>query len=110
MKVYRVERKQGSVIATVNDQPLQHVTYHGDGSFEFGNASKPAQDLALSILADFYEEYPTPEQLHHGTAMCWPHHQKFTWRFIAMPTENITGNIFEVTEDEIRVWLTASQK
>jgi hypothetical protein len=108
MKVYRIERTRlGTVHATVNDHPLPRVEYHSRSGFNFGNASKESQDLALSILADYYEEYPTPEQLHRGSCYCWPMHQKFTWQIIATQTDS---NAFTITEEDIQIWLIEQTK
>lgn len=108
MKVYRIERTGlGIVHATVNGHPLPHVEYHTQKGFDFGNAGKESQDLALSILADYYEEHPTPEQLHHGSCVCWPKHQKFTWHFIATQTKAM---YFKITEEDIIIWLAELEK
>ncbi len=107
MKVYRIERTHlGTVHATVNGNPLPRVEYHNKQGFDFGNASKGSQDLALSILADYYGEFPSPEQLHRGTCLCWPRHQKFTWRFIHVETN---GPI-TIMEEEIAAWLEEQEK
>jgi hypothetical protein len=47
-------------------EPLKHVMIHSPDGFEWGyNGSGPA-DLALSILADFFGENPTPGELRQG--------------------------------------------
>jgi hypothetical protein len=104
MKRYLIQRIKGVVVATVNEQPLRIITYHARDSIDFGNAGKESQDLALSILADFYEEQPTPDELHRGSSQCWQPHQKFTWRFIASSDESIA-----ITDAEIRAWLEQTQ-
>jgi hypothetical protein len=107
MKVYHIERTRlGTVHATVNGHPLPRVEYHSKSGFNFGNASKESMDLALSILADYYEEFPTPEQLHQGNCVSWSKHQKFTWHFLAHASEST----LTITEEEILFWLIELEK
>jgi hypothetical protein len=57
-------------------------------------------DHALSILADYFEEQPTEEQLQQGTCKCWKYHMDFR-------DELLNG---EITSDAITTWLENANK
>lgn len=104
-KTYRIWREGaadeiGGVRATVNGAPLHHVQYHSEG-FEFGYGGSGPADLALSILADYFGEKPTRDQLYRGDCKCWRLHQPFKWTFIAGPDRNE----LTITDAEIAAWL-----
>ena len=103
MKVYTIERRGGlgSVVATVDGQPLRHIIHHSPTGFEFGYGGSGPADLALSILADYFGEQPTDKAVYHGRCKCWRPHQDFKWRFIS-PQQEAS---FEITEDEIATWM-----
>lgn len=83
-------------------KPLRHVQLHSDG-FEWGYSGSGPADLALSILADHFDERPSRRQLHHGECECWPLHQKFKEAFVAgWPMWG-----WEITSRAIDDWLNA---
>ena len=46
----------------VTKQPLKHVMFHSPEGFSWGYHGSGPADLALSILADFFNENPTREE------------------------------------------------
>jgi hypothetical protein len=83
-KVYRAVRGiDGHVRVTANGQPLPHVVLHSPTGFEWGYGGSGPADLALSILADFFDERPSHEQLYGGECQCQAQHQAFKWALIA---------------------------
>src|SRR5258706_5836203 len=53
-------------------------------------------DIALSILADYFEEQPTDEQLKLGQCRCWKYHMDFRRDFTWFD---------EITSDTIADWI-----
>lgn len=82
-------------------RPLRHVVYHSPDGLEFGFGGSGPADTALSILADYCGEMPTPEHVRHGELRCWALHQAFKWRFIAPASQ--AG--FRLPASVIAVWL-----
>lgn len=83
-RIYRGSRlHNGDVSVTVDGEPLRHVVVHSPSGFNWGYGGSGPADLALSILADFFGENPTREQLNSGECLCWQHHQRFKWELIA---------------------------
>ncbi|MCZ7571715.1 MAG: hypothetical protein M5U01_24455 [Ardenticatenaceae bacterium] len=102
MKVYEVVRTgDGDVMAFVNGDPLYHVIAHTPDGFTFGRGPG-ADDLALSILADFFGERPTLEDLYEGDCLCKQYHHDFKWAFV---TPASARQALTVTSDEIATWL-----
>lgn len=80
---------------------LPHVVHHSSGlSWGYGG-SGPA-DLALSILADHFDEKPSRSEIRHGNCECWGPHQEFKWAYIASKPQY---KDFEITSSEIEAWL-----
>jgi hypothetical protein len=91
--------------ATGQSQPLRHVVHHSPAGLEWGYGGSGPADLALSILADYFGEQPTKDELYRGECKCWPPHQPFKWAFIG-PADRAG---FELTEAQIADWLQARQ-
>jgi hypothetical protein len=49
-------------------KPLRRIVTYSPTGFNFGYADAGPSDLALSILADFFGENPSREQLFYGQA------------------------------------------
>jgi hypothetical protein len=102
MKTYSVFRTpDGDVMAFVDGEPLYHVVAHSPDGFAFGRGPG-ADDLALSILADYFSERPTLERLFQGDCNCLQYHQDFKWAVVTPATDQAR---FEITSDEIEAWL-----
>ncbi len=74
----------GSCYWYVNGEGLNYISYHSDYNvnkfYDWNrNALEVAAeaDVALSILADYFEEQPTKEQLDQGQCKCWRFHIDF---------------------------------
>jgi hypothetical protein len=78
----------GSIRVTVNEMPLPHVILHSPTGFEWGYGGSGPADLSLSILANFFNERPTEEQLYYGHCRCLKQHQSFKWALIADAPKN----------------------
>ena len=91
------------VFVVIGDQvePLHHVVHHSPTGFEWGYGGSGPADLALSILADYFNERPTPEQLYHGHCRCWQLHQPFKRAFVA----GADSKGFTITSAQIAEWL-----
>jgi hypothetical protein len=82
---------------------LRHVVYHAPARINYGYSGSGPADLALSILADHFDEQPTA--LRRGQCRCWAPHQAFQWAFLAsMPRRG-----GEITSDQIAAWLAQWQ-
>ena len=91
----------GDVMAFVNGEPLHHVVAHSPDGFELGRGGG-ADDLAISILADYFGERPTIEQILQGDCRSLPYHQDFKWAIITPATDKLG---FKVTSGQIERWL-----
>ncbi len=100
------------VVANVADdgpsdcRPLTHVPYHSPDGFEWGYAGSGPADLALAILADYFEE--PPEFVLAALHSMWTPrskaaalHQSFKEGFVA--TEH--QDEWQLPGDEIEAWL-----
>ena len=102
MKTYEALRTpDGDVMAFVDGEPLFHVVAHTPDGFAFGRGPG-ADDLALSILADFFDERPTIEDLYQGECLCLCYHHDFKW---AVVTPATASGAFTVTSHDIQTWL-----
>ncbi len=122
MKVYRgtrvfdrdsTTRGEASVVVenVVDGEPsdcrlLTHVPYHSPDGFEWGYAGSGPADLALAILADYFEE--PPEFVLAALRSMWTPrskaaalHQSFKQQFVA--TEH--RDEWQLPGDEIEAWL-----
>lgn len=108
MKIYRGQRPADDqigdcrvyVIEGEHSRPLYHVKLHSD-ALEWSYAGSGPADTALSILADYFGERPTREQLRQGRCRCWRYHQAFKFAFIA-PAD---PSGFTITLEQIAAWL-----
>jgi len=80
---------------------LRHVVAPSPAGFEWGYGGSGPADTALSILADFFDEQPTREQIRRGNMKAWAFHQPFKWQFISPAP--YAG--FTLTEQQISDWL-----
>lgn len=84
MKTYSgyINENQDTVVL-VDGKPLFHVVLHSPTGFNWGYHGSGPADLALSILADYFDERPTRTELEWGDCNCWRYHQDFKRKFIA---------------------------
>ncbi len=83
--------------------PLHHVVRHSPSGFEWGYAGSGPADTSLSILADYFGERPTKDDVYYGRgkAVHPALYQQFKRDFItSAPKEGFT-----ITSDQIKDWL-----
>lgn len=87
-------------------RPLAIVTFHSPDGIEWGYPGSGPADLALSILADYFEE--TPELVLGALRTLWTPrskaaalHQRFKAEFLA----NEQRDQWQIRADVIEVWL-----
>ncbi len=86
--------------------PLTHVSYHSPDGFEWGYAGSGPADLALAILADYFDE-PAEFVLAALRSMWMPRskaaalHQSFKERFVAPEHRDE----WQLDSDAIEAWL-----
>ncbi|MPZ50844.1 MAG: hypothetical protein GEU75_16355 [Dehalococcoidia bacterium] len=85
---------------------LMHIPFHSPDGFEWGYAGSGPADLALAILADYFEE--PPEQVLGALRSLWAPrskavalHQEFKEQFIARERRNE----WRLGSDVIEAWL-----
>jgi len=83
-KIYRgFFNPDGDIMVTVNGEPLPVISrFSGDG-FAWGYGGTGPAVLARSILADYFGENPTPDDLYWGRCKCEKLHQEFKAEFVA---------------------------
>jgi len=121
-KTYTVARgTDGTVRATVQEQEnggrlhaynLRHCVYHSPTGFETGYGGSGPADLALSILADYFEV--TPSQIDRANRKIGLDdepadnalrlHQNFKFYMIA-PRNIENGEQYSITSDDIDAWI-----
>lgn len=118
MKVYFGRRTFGGDVRVAireDDQTvreLDHVVVHSPDGFEWGYGGSGPADLALSILADYFEERVAAEELRQGEferivkIRSWAYHQSFKRDFIA--TADRDG--WEISEEAVDQWLERRKK
>jgi len=118
MKVYFGRRSFGGdvrVAVREGDQTvreLRHVEAHSPDGFEWGYGGSGPADLALSILADYFEERVAAEELGQGNfekivkIRSWAYHQAFKWDFIA----DAKRDGWEISEEAVDQWLERRKK
>lgn len=112
MKIYFGRRDASGAITvgvaeddqTVRD--LRHVEAHSPDGFEWGYGGSGPADLALSILADYFEGLWEPELDHDKFAnmvriRSWAYHQSFKRDFI----ETAKPKGWEISEEDVDHWL-----
>lgn len=87
-KTYHDERTDDGVRVLVEaagctPYEMRHVVLHSPTGPEYGFGGSGPSDLALSIVADLYDETPTRTQLELGRCRAWLLHQRVKWRFVA---------------------------
>ena len=87
-------------------RPLTHVSYHSPDGFEWGYAGSGPADLALAILADYFEE--PPEFVLAALHSMWSpgskaavFHQSFKEAFVAIEQRDE----WQLHSDDIEAWL-----
>jgi len=90
-------------------RPLTHVPYHSPDGFQWGYLGSGPADLALAILADYFDE--PPELVLAALRSLWAPrskaaalHQSFKERFVA----NEQRDEWELHSDDIEAWLRTS--
>lgn len=112
MKVYYAKRTKRGVRCDVIEvsgtlakgyktsvRELPHVARNSPAGFEFGFSGSGPYDLALSILADHFEE--VMEEIVAGRRRCFSLYEKFTDAFVA----RAQGQEFAITDQSIDRWL-----
>ncbi|KKL97337.1 hypothetical protein LCGC14_1835520 [marine sediment metagenome] len=120
MKTYTIKRlHDGEVICHVTTYrtgaeahhtvtKLFHLVYHSPDGFDTGYGGPGPADLALSILADHFEERAALQPAA-GRLQCWAVHQLFKEVFIS-PNMLASGEDYVITEEQIVAWLASLQK
>lgn len=85
-KEYEIRRIDAGISCLVKDgditQELKHIPIHSLDGFEIGYEGSGPADLALAILADYFNE--TEDQIRKGfDTKSWRLHQQFKSQFIA---------------------------
>lgn len=101
-KVYRGIRMDDHYAITVNGQPLHHVVHHSPTGFCWGYHGSGPADAALSILADHFNERPTPRELSRGLCRCWAIYQDLKREFIAAQPMD---NDWELTSEQLEAFV-----
>jgi hypothetical protein len=94
---------------TVNRRALRVVEYHAD-SFEWGYPGSGPATLALSILANYFNErwvngeYLRRMKFAQAAPKCWHYHQEFK-RDLITGLGRGNDDSWEITSDQIAKWL-----
>ncbi|TDI76384.1 MAG: hypothetical protein E2O87_00330 [Bacteroidetes bacterium] len=105
MKIYKIVR-HNHVVATVNGKPLRHIVLYSPTGFYFSHRGHGQLDLAVSILADYFGEDPTKEQLFYDECQCCLAHEDFKQNFLDVQH----GDSFTISEEEIKLWYAQRRK
>jgi len=105
VKIYKIVR-HNHVVATVNGKPLRHIVLYSPTGFYFSHRGHGQLDLAVSILADYFGEDPTKEQLFYGECQCCLAHEDFKQNFLDVQH----GDSFTISEEEIKLWYAQRRK
>jgi hypothetical protein len=77
----------GNTEVTVSEEgmvsPLEQVVYHSPTGMEWGYGGSGPSDLALSILADFFNEQPLTEGRMNAKTRTVQLYQRFKEQFVA---------------------------
>lgn len=87
---------------------LFHLVYHSPDGFETGYGGSGPSELALSILADYFDERAAMQPAS-GRLKCWAIHQIFRDKFIA-PNKLEDGEEYTIAEEEIIAWIGSLEK
>ena len=106
MKIYKIVRQNHEVVVTVNGKPLLLIVLYSPTGFYFNQGGRGQLDLAVSVLADYFGENPTKEQLFYGDCQCCPAHEDFKQDFLDVQH----GDSFIISEEKIKLWLAQRAK
>ena len=81
-------------------RPLRHWPLHSPTGFQWGYGGSGPADLALAILLDYMNEWPTEAQMDAGESRAWSLHQYFKWDYVARFSES-----WEISALDIQSWL-----
>jgi hypothetical protein len=106
LRSYLIQRNKGICVATVFENghfvyPLKHVKVHSPGGFESGYEGSGPADLALSILADYFDE--APRKVKSDTSHAFPLHQEFKRIFIA-PRQINEGESYTISSEDLDIF------
>lgn len=112
-KFYQGRRREDELFVHVkkeNDawfRPLPHIEFHSPDGFEWGYPGSGPADLALAILADFFEEDPEAVRTYAFTgkgelSQAFYAHQQFKQEFIEDLPRN--DNSWRIYAEQIREW------
>jgi len=102
-KVYRGDfDHEGNIVVTVNNRLLPVISMYSGEEFAWGYGGTGPRVLARSILADFFGEKPTAEQLKTGQCRCVRHSLAFVRDFL-VELEQSEGWV--ILGKEIQKWL-----
>lgn len=77
MKLYEANRtSDGKVMAFVHGRPLAKVGVHKPDGFAFGRGPG-ADELAFSVLAAYFGEKPTLDDIYQGASLSMQYHHDF---------------------------------
>ena len=120
MKTYTIRRHSDGRVACYVSRPRQgteehdcrynlfHLVYYSPDGFETGYGGSGPADLALSILAEHFEERAAQHPAS-GRLACWAMHQTFKDAWIA-PNKLEPGESYVITEEQIVAWLASLDK
>ncbi len=103
MKCYRGYRMHGRCVVLVDGVGLARLGWHAS-FFAWGYVGVGPAELALSLLADYYGERPTRQELVRRSCRCWRPHQDFQ-RTILAPLPRDQRVHWELTSRQITLWL-----
>lgn len=112
-KFYQGRRRENDIFVHVkkeNDpwfKPLPHIEFHSPDGFEWGYPGSGPADLALAILADFFDEDPEEVRTYAFTgkgelSQAFHAHQEFKQEFIEDLPRN--DNSWRIYESQIKEW------
>ncbi len=109
-KVYTpLTDEDGSVNWHVNGKQVNIISYHSTYNlYKFYDWNRNAADIAenfdsaLSVLADYFEEQPTKEQLDARQCKCWKYHFAFFREMLCLCRI--------ISSDEIDAWIEYKTK
>ena len=110
MKIYHFIREDGKATVWVETDrsfyPLPHLIAHSTTGMDWGFGGKGPADTALSMLADYFQEYPQLVSKDWRETRSWLYHQDFKWAFLSNAT---LGETFTIAEERIKKWMEMSE-
>ncbi len=84
--IYKITRTNANVTCTVIDhngeKELDPIGWHSS-EFNYGYGGSGPAELALAILADWFDESINLNNIWSGHNQAWDLHQDFKWTFLA---------------------------